>query len=68
MDAKKTEFEGKWQTLTYECSSVFLISRIGDEPFEVRYEVQFDGTIIPKKIVSESFVFDHRCFRLSDTD
>jgi hypothetical protein len=58
MEASKAGFLKNWTDLTYTCESVQLISRIGDEPFEVRFVVDFAGNIVAKNVVTESCVLE----------
>jgi hypothetical protein len=56
MQKKKEEFLAHWQKLSYEVDGVYLISRVGEEPFEIRYIVKFDGSVVPVKVVQEKCV------------
>lgn len=57
---KREEFQRTWSKLAYDVDCVYLISRVEEEPFQVRYIVKFDGQIIPiapveQKCVAASF-------------
>lgn len=42
------------QLRSFLAESIDVISRVGDTPFEVRYTIKFDGTIIPVTPISAS--------------
>lgn len=57
MTKKQEQFLQGWQQLTYTVDSVFLISRTGEDPFDTRYQVKFDGQIIPLNVTEEKCAF-----------
>lgn len=49
---KITEFQRNWQSLEWEVNEMHLISRVGDQPFEIRYTIPFGGGVpIPRSVL-----------------
>jgi len=46
-------FQKSWKPISYEVKGVHIITRIKDEPFEVRYFIGFDGKIEARKVVTD---------------
>jgi len=53
-EGKINEFMRTWKPFTFEVTEVFLISRKGDDPFQFKYRVPFEGDVEPMDLPYEA--------------
>eukprot|EP01105_Mastigella_eilhardi_P005553 TRINITY_DN17230_c0_g1_i1.p1 TRINITY_DN17230_c0_g1~~TRINITY_DN17230_c0_g1_i1.p1 ORF type:complete len:250 (-),score=40.15 TRINITY_DN17230_c0_g1_i1:16-765(-) len=55
-----------WKPIRFTCSSVCVISRFGDNPFEVKYTVPFGGSPVSSEVISYDAHASHAARPVAD--